>query len=266
MNYLFHEGGKTKKTTNSKLGSKTKKGGNFLGSIGELVAPTGWESFVTTAGLFAIDRADAALRRVKKEKKNTMTGGKHGSKQKRDKREKFRKIMGWTENHGQTRNKKGNLIGTYPHESIMDYIILDVEFEKNSIPINDELYEELYEKAIIADEFRNIVGWKVDDGIPYNMKRNWENRYVEYPDEFIMHYIIKKVREHLYEIPLTKELYEKFSNEAQRILNERNRAAEVSISQVNNIMRTALQQRNSRKVNSSNSSFSNLGSIKNSAN
>jgi len=56
MNYLFHEGGKTKKTTNLKLGSKPKKGGNFFGSIGELVAPTGWESFVTTAELFALDR------------------------------------------------------------------------------------------------------------------------------------------------------------------------------------------------------------------
>jgi hypothetical protein len=68
MNYLFHEGIKTKKTTNSKLGSKTKKGGNFLGSVGELVAPTGWESFVSAAGLLAIDRVDSALRRVKKRK------------------------------------------------------------------------------------------------------------------------------------------------------------------------------------------------------
>jgi len=55
MDYLFQDGGKT----------NCKKGGNFLGSVGELVAPTGWESFATTAGLFALDRADAALRRGK---------------------------------------------------------------------------------------------------------------------------------------------------------------------------------------------------------
>lgn len=53
--------GKTKSRTNAK--SYSKKGGNFLGSVGELVAPIGWESFVTTAGLFALDRADAAFRR-----------------------------------------------------------------------------------------------------------------------------------------------------------------------------------------------------------
>jgi hypothetical protein len=50
-----------KGSTNAK--SYSKKGGNFLGSVGELVAPTGWESFVTTAGLFALDRADAVFRR-----------------------------------------------------------------------------------------------------------------------------------------------------------------------------------------------------------
>jgi len=93
MNYLFHEGGKYKKT-NSKSSSKLKKGGNFLGSIGELVAPTGWESFVTTAGLFALDRADASFRRVKKEKKNTMKGC-HKSKAEKEKMRRFREIMGW---------------------------------------------------------------------------------------------------------------------------------------------------------------------------
>jgi len=48
--------------------SRSKKGGNFLGAVGDLVAPTGWESFATTAGLFALDRADSALRRGKSEK------------------------------------------------------------------------------------------------------------------------------------------------------------------------------------------------------
>jgi hypothetical protein len=55
---------------------RSKKGGNFLGSVGELVAPSGWESFATTAGLFALDRADAALRRGKSSaKKGGMRGG-----------------------------------------------------------------------------------------------------------------------------------------------------------------------------------------------
>ena len=62
------------KTTKSKTGAK--KGGNFLGSIGELVAPTGWGSFATTAALLAIDRADAAFRRKKEKNSGTkMSGG-----------------------------------------------------------------------------------------------------------------------------------------------------------------------------------------------
>jgi hypothetical protein len=106
MDYLFQDGGKPKKakttksktgtkttkTTKSKTGTKTtkttktkkskttsgsRKGGNFLGSVGELVAPTGWENFVTTAALVGIDRADAALRRGKESKKSVkkMSGG-----------------------------------------------------------------------------------------------------------------------------------------------------------------------------------------------
>lgn len=55
---------KTSKKPKSKTDIKSKKGGNFLGSVGELVAPTGWEGF-------AIDRADTALRRFKKR----MSGG-----------------------------------------------------------------------------------------------------------------------------------------------------------------------------------------------
>jgi hypothetical protein len=63
----------TKKTSTKKTTAKktTKKGGNFLGAVGELVAPAGWESFATAAGLLAIDRADAALRRGTKEKKQS---------------------------------------------------------------------------------------------------------------------------------------------------------------------------------------------------
>jgi hypothetical protein len=68
--------GRPKSSTKSK--HKSKKGGNFLGSVGELVAPSGWESFVTTAGLFALDRADASFRRGnrKAEKADKKSGNK----------------------------------------------------------------------------------------------------------------------------------------------------------------------------------------------
>ena len=48
---------------------KTKKGGNFLGTVSELFAPAGWESFVTAAGLLALDRTDNYLRKSKDSKK-----------------------------------------------------------------------------------------------------------------------------------------------------------------------------------------------------
>jgi hypothetical protein len=72
MGYLFQDRGKQKK---AKYKANTKKGGNFLGAVGELVAPSGWETFATTAGLFALDRADAALRRGKSTKSSAKKGG-----------------------------------------------------------------------------------------------------------------------------------------------------------------------------------------------
>ena len=106
MDYLFQDGGKPKKTksksstktkstkskskTSTKTGSKTtksktttkksssKKGGNFLGAVGDLVAPTGWGPFATAAGLLALDRADAALRRGKSVKNSAKKGGMRG--------------------------------------------------------------------------------------------------------------------------------------------------------------------------------------------
>ena len=115
MDYLFQDGGKPNKTnsksTKSKTGSKTKsktatksktstktgtkttksktgakktsskKGGNFLGAVGDLVAPHGWGPFATAAGLLALDRADAALRRgksTKSEKSSAKKGGMRG--------------------------------------------------------------------------------------------------------------------------------------------------------------------------------------------
>ena len=65
---------KTKKSSTTRSKSKAK-GGNFLGAVGDLVAPTGWGPFATAAGLLALDRADAALRRGTKEKKEKMKGG-----------------------------------------------------------------------------------------------------------------------------------------------------------------------------------------------
>jgi hypothetical protein len=67
---------KTKKTSTTTRSKSKTKGGNFLGAVGDLVAPTGWGPFATAAGLLALDRADAALRRGTKEKKEKMKGGK----------------------------------------------------------------------------------------------------------------------------------------------------------------------------------------------
>ena len=100
MDYLFQDGGKPKKansktgtkTTKSKTGTKTgtkttksksssKKGGNFFGTVGDLVAPTGWGPFATAAALVGLDRVDAALRRgksTKSEKSNAKKGGMRG--------------------------------------------------------------------------------------------------------------------------------------------------------------------------------------------
>lgn len=163
MNYLFHEGGKYKKT-NSKSSSKTKKGGNFLGSIGELVAPTGWESFVTTAGLFALDRADAALRREKKEKKNTMKGG-HKSKAEKEKMRRFREIMGWkliqgsnSYNRDQSPFMAGDTVNSskkkiifYPNDDLINYIIEQDKIHEYKTPISVELFKQL------ESNFKNIM-------------------------------------------------------------------------------------------------------------
>ena len=69
---------KSKKMPSSSKTTKIRskaKGGNFLGAIRDLVAPTGWGPFATAAGLLALDRADFALRRGMKEKKEKMKGG-----------------------------------------------------------------------------------------------------------------------------------------------------------------------------------------------
>ena len=78
-------GGKSKSSRSSS--SKSKKGGNFLGSVSELFVPTGWENFATAAGLLAIDRADAAFRRSRNSSKKQKGGADvdgHMSKQESD--------------------------------------------------------------------------------------------------------------------------------------------------------------------------------------
>lgn len=84
MSFFELDGGKAKpktkkstkpkpKATKAKKASpgkkKAKKGGNFLGTVSELFAPAGWESFVTAAGLLALDRTDNFLRKGKDSKK-----------------------------------------------------------------------------------------------------------------------------------------------------------------------------------------------------
>jgi hypothetical protein len=62
-----------KKTTKTTKTRSKAKGGNFLGSVGDLVAPTGWGPFATAAGLLAVNRVSSALR--KGTKKEKMRGG-----------------------------------------------------------------------------------------------------------------------------------------------------------------------------------------------
>ena len=102
MDYLFQDGGKSKSKTKSKTKTKTssksktstKKGGNFLGDVGELVSPTGWEGFATAAGLFALDRADAALRRGKSEKKSEKSSANKGGSTKKTSSKKGGNFLG----------------------------------------------------------------------------------------------------------------------------------------------------------------------------
>ena len=75
------KGTKSKPKTSAKK-SGSKKGGNFLGAVGDLVAPAGWGSFATAAALVGIDQADAAFRMRKSTKSSVkkMNGGAEGNK------------------------------------------------------------------------------------------------------------------------------------------------------------------------------------------
>jgi hypothetical protein len=162
MDYLFQDGGKPKKTksktktktgtkTKSKTASKTKsstktgtkttkskttskkssskKGGNFLGTVGDLVAPTGWGPFATAAGLLALDRADAALRRGKSTKSSA------------------KKMSGGMDPPSLVKNTSGNFVtdwgnGTSNNKRLQElYKILNIRTDKNS-----ESYKALLEQ------------------------------------------------------------------------------------------------------------------------
>ena len=88
-------GGKSKSSKSSS--SRSKKGGNFLGSVSELFVPTGWESFATAAGLLAIDRADAAFRRSRNSSKKQKGGADLDAHESLDNMEQMMNSMGGTE-------------------------------------------------------------------------------------------------------------------------------------------------------------------------
>jgi len=132
---------KTKTKTKTTSGSKTK-GGNFLGAVGELIAPTGWESFVTTAALVAIDRADAALRRGKEGKKimKKMSGGAESKKNSFGIVDEIKKIL-----------RRIDLLDLYKD---INYKIDNFK-DTNDNKIREEIHNDLIEKIDIEILKRN---------------------------------------------------------------------------------------------------------------
>jgi len=159
MDYLFQDGGKPR-NTKSKTGSKTKsssktgtksstktssrttkskssskKGGNFLGTVGDLVAPTGWGPFATAAGLLALDRADAALRRGKSEKSSA------------------KKMSGGMDPPSLVRNSSGNLVNNWENSPSNEKKLKDLYYSLQSIKDrNSEYYKELFKKTKNLEE------------------------------------------------------------------------------------------------------------------
>ena len=185
MDYLFQDGGKPKKTksktgtkttkskNSTKTGTKTtksktstKKGGNFLGTVGDLVAPTGWGPFATAAGLLALDRADAALRRGKSEKSSAKKGGMRGGNEYDD--EAKRILENDKELHKMyktlykyafsSRISDRNSTGVYCAE-IDDYIDKEIQNRKNLIRgITDAELKQKIEKSITELERLQSIG------------------------------------------------------------------------------------------------------------
>lgn len=87
---------------------KTKKGGNFLGTVSELFAPAGWENFVTAAGLLALDRTDNYIRKSKDSKKQR--GGADDDTPKMEENESFTSRMsgGARKRSSSRRHRGGN--------------------------------------------------------------------------------------------------------------------------------------------------------------
>lgn len=56
---------------------KKKKGGNFLGTVSELFAPSGWENFATAAGLLALEETGRYVNKSKKQKGGKDVDGHH---------------------------------------------------------------------------------------------------------------------------------------------------------------------------------------------
>ena len=202
MDYLFQDGGKPKKTksktstktgtkttksktstktgtkttkskTSTKTGTKTtksktstKKGGNFLGTVGDLVAPTGWGPFATAAGLLALDRADAALRRGKSEKSSVKKGGMRGGNEYDD---EARRIL----DNNKELHKMFKTLYKYAHSAkisaqnatgpycaeIDEYIDKEIQNRNNLIKgMADETLKQQIEKSITELESLQSIG------------------------------------------------------------------------------------------------------------
>ena len=188
MNYLFQDGGskpKKAKTTKPKTTkpkttkpkttkSKTpKKGGNFLGAVGDLVAPTGWETFATTAGLFALDRADAALRRGKSEKSSAKKGGMRGGNEYDDEAQRIldnnnelHKMFKSLYKYSSTKNTK-----VADCKKIDDFISKEIQNRNNLMQgMTDKVLEQRIRESLPKLESLKITGTNSPN--PFNNNRN----------------------------------------------------------------------------------------------
>jgi hypothetical protein len=206
MDYLFQDGGKPKakksktgskttksktttKTTKSKSSSKTgtkttkskttskksssKKGGNFLGTVGDLVAPTGWGPFATAAGLLALDRADAALRRGKSTKSSAKKGGMRGGNDFDDEANrilvndnKLHKMFKSVYKYSSTKNTK-----VADCKKIDDFINREIQNRNNLMQgMEDTALKQRIRESIPKLEFLKITGTNSPN--PFNNNRN----------------------------------------------------------------------------------------------
>jgi hypothetical protein len=236
MDYLFQDGGKSKKTksktkttkttkskSSTKTGSKTtksktttkksssKKGGNFLGTVGELVAPSGWETFATTAGLFALDRADAALRRSKKTKSSVKKGGMRGGysmEQLEAIKSTIQQIL--NDSNSPSENTKRLLVNIrgYYSDFLNTYkIFLQTEKPKNgsSKEIKDNYIKDMWSKLqTMIGNLNNIIGVikgrnSNRNGIPVDIFTRLSNLTLEI--DRIIKFLVPQRNEYLSKLP-----------------------------------------------------------------